>query len=91
MNTTNLTGAYGSLGSSLHVLYHRMQAADPRRMRVINDAVAADDRALQSLGRDDDPLENRLLKLSGRVAAVDLTDHPAFETIISEVEQSLAD
>lgn len=91
MNNTNLSGAYGSLASSLHMLYHRMPAPDPRRLRVINDAVAADDRALQSMGQDDDPLENKLLKLSGRVAALDYTDHPAFDALMVEVEEALAD
>jgi hypothetical protein len=91
MNNTNLSGAYGSLASSLHMLYHRMPSPDPRRLRVITDAVAADDRALQSLGQDDDPLETKLLKLSGRVAALDYQDHAAFDALLAEVEAIVAD
>ena len=91
MNNTNLPGAYGSLASSLHVLYHQMPAADPRRLRVINAAVAADDRAVQSIGQDDDPLEARLLKLSGRVSSLDLRDHEEFERVMTDVEAALVD
>lgn len=91
MNDTNLFGAWSVLAGALHLLFQRMPSPDPRKFEVNNKAMAAGERAVQSVGMDNDPLEEALLKLAGRVAAIDFQDHIAFDLLMSDIEAVLED